>query len=184
MFACGAQPKVSIVDPYAAASITNNFSGGDLNAAVKNLSDSLLRSKNMSEVFQARQPVMFLGHLENRTAEHIDVRALGESMLTELSKAGAFRVVDMNRMDDILNQIEIQNYRSLVNPDTALKAGNLVGAEYMLYGSLSSIEQRSSRSKESYYKLNLKLLNLEQGIVTWTDEYQVRKLSRKKMIGW
>ena len=62
--------------------------------------------------------------------------------------------------------------------------GQQIGAEYMLYGNLSSIVKRNSSAKDVYYKFTLKLMHIESGILEWSDEKEIRKSKKKSMFGF
>ena len=49
------------------------------------------------------------------------------------------------------------------------------GAKFRLDGSISSIIKKTSDIKDVYYKMNLRLIEIETGIVEWSDEKEIRK---------
>ena len=67
----------------------------------------------------------------------------------------------------------------MVYPGKAAAFGKQTGAEFMLYGNMSSIVKRNSDAKDVYYKFTLKLVNLESGIMEWAGEKEIRKSGEK-----
>ena len=55
----------------------------------------------------------------------------------------------------------------------------MVGAEYRLEGNIVSIVKQAKDVKDVYYKFNLQLWNIENGLLEWTDEKEIRKTTTK-----
>ena len=102
---------------------------------------------------------------------------------TRLIKSGKFRFIDRTTDEALINEVKTQQDSGLVDKNTAVKFGKQIGAEYMLTGVISEIEQRAARVKDVYYKITLSLKNLETGILEWSDEKEIRKLSKRHTFG-
>ena len=89
----------------------------------------------------------------------------------------------MTRVEEMRKQLEYQQQSGMVDQNTAMTMGRQIGAEYMLYGNLSSIVKRDSKVKDVYYKLTMKLAHLESGIIEWQDEKEIRKQKKKAFLG-
>jgi len=69
--------------------------------------------------------------------------------------------------------------------------GKQIGAEVIVYGTLSSIEKKKGRSLESggskfedtYYLLVLNAVNVETGELMWSDKGEIRKTQRTGLFG-
>ncbi len=69
----------------------------------------------------------------------------------------------------------------------------MIGAEFMLYGNLSSIYKEAgstgnpvdkfTKTRDVYYKFTLKLMNLKTGLVEWQDEQEIRKTAKRGLLG-
>ena len=57
--------------------------------------------------------------------------------------------------------------------------GKMKGAKYRLDGSISSIIKKTSDLKDVYYKMNFRLIDIETGIVEWSDEKEIRKSQKR-----
>jgi len=80
-------------------------------------------------------------------------------------------------------QMDFQKDSGMVNEASSINMGRQIGAEYMMYGNLSSITKRNSSTKDVYYKFTLKVMHLESGIVEWSDEKEIRKSKKKSLFG-
>jgi hypothetical protein len=53
----------------------------------------------------------------------------------------------------------------------------------MLYGNLSSIVKQDGSTKDVYYKMTMRLMDLETGLIEWSDEKEIRKMKSKSFLG-
>ncbi|MDP5039496.1 MAG: penicillin-binding protein activator LpoB, partial [Paraglaciecola sp.] len=131
-----------------------------------------------------KRPIVFVDAVKNKTSEHIDTESLTDSVSTQLLKSGKFRFVDMGKVSAVREQLNYQNEGGLVDPVKAVQFGKQVGAEYMLYGNLSSIVKTNADKSDVYYKFTMRLMDLESGLVEWADETEIRKTRTKELLGW
>lgn len=89
----------------------------------------------------------------------------------------------MSVVERVRQQLEYQRDSGMVDDQQAMVMGRQVGAEYMLYGNMSSIVKRDSSTKDVYYKFTLKLMHLETGIIEWSGEKEIRKSKSRGWIG-
>ena len=72
----------------------------------------------------------------------------------------------------------------IVNPDTAAKAGKVIGAEYMLHGFITGDKKYVKKGTVNYYKLTMKLTGVETNIVEWINEKEILKQVGKPKVGF
>ncbi|HOJ52286.1 MAG TPA: penicillin-binding protein activator LpoB [Syntrophales bacterium] len=116
--------------------------------------------------------------LKNETDEHINTRVIMEKIRTRLINEGVARFVDDQALNDILNQLKLQQ-SGLFDSKTVAQVGKLVGAKYILRGTISNIRKRSERKDIVYYNIILQIVNIETGEIVWTDEKEVQRLKIK-----
>ncbi len=178
-----ASNEVKYDDAGAVETMNTDFGSTDLQQVAEKMVDSLLTFPPIIEATQQRRPVMFVDKIKNKTSEHIDTESITDTISSRVLRSGKFRFVDMTKVQDVQKQLEFQNESGSVNPETAAKMGRQIGAEYMLYGNLSSIVKSSGSSKDVYYKFTLKVMQVESGIIEWSDEKEIRKTSKKSLFG-
>lgn len=71
----------------------------------------------------------------------------------------------------------------MVDQSSAIKFGQMMGAQYMLYGNLSSIVKNAGSDKDVYYKMTMRLMDLKTGLIQWADETEIRKQESKSFFG-
>ena len=147
------------------------------------LVDSVLTFPPVVEVTSKRRPVIFVDKIKNKTSEHIDTESVTDTISNKLLRSGKFRFVDMTKVAAVREQMDYQRDSGMVDQNKAMQMGRQTGAEYMMYGNLSSIVKSSSSAKDVYYKFTLRLMHLESGIVEWSDEKEIRKTRQKSLFG-
>ncbi|MBE1274237.1 MULTISPECIES: penicillin-binding protein activator LpoB [Enterovibrio] len=180
----GCSQKVSYGDAQEVETTTIEFGSTDLQKIAVDMTDSMLSSGAISAITRNDRPIVFVESIKNKTAEHIDTESITDSISTRMLKSGKFRFVDMTRVDAVRDQLDFQNNDALVNPGTAIQFGKMVGAQYMLYGNLSSINKRAGSDEDVYYKMTMRLMDLETGLIEWADETEIRKKQSKSVLGW
>ena len=182
--ACSSGPTVSYVDPNSVDTTSVGFNSNDLQTTAKSMVDQMLSFQPIIQITQNTHPVMFVDTLTNSTSDFIDTQAITDTVSTELIQSGKFQFVDMTKVNTIKNQLNYQNKSGMVDPSTAAKLGQQIGAQYMLYGNVASITARNSKQESVYYQITMKLLNVQTGIIVWQGQQQIRKVAQRKTFGW
>lgn len=182
LFVTGCQ-QVRYGDPTATETLTVDFGSTDLQMIANQMVDDLLVFPPVVQMTRERRPVVFVDRVQNRTTEHIDTENITDSIRTKIIQSGKFRFVDMTNVERVRQQLEYQAGSGMVDPRTATAMGRQIGAEFMLYGALTSIDKRTSRAQDVYYKFTLNLMNLETGIIEWASEKEIRKTESRRLFG-
>lgn len=181
---CSSAPTVSYVDPNTVDTTSINFSSTDLQTTAQAMVDSMLTSPQIVQLTQKQQPVIYVATLVNNTSEFIDTGAITDTVSTELIQSNLFRFVDMTKVAAIKSQLQYQNNSGMVNPATAQAFGQQIGAQYMLYGDISSISAMNQSQQSRYYQITMRLLQIQTGVIVWQGQKQIRKLEQRKTFGW
>ncbi len=177
--ACSSGPKISYGDATAVETTTIGFGSTDLQTIAAKMVDDLISFPPIVEMTSQRRPVVFVDKIKNKTTEHIDTESITDTVQTKLLQSGKFRFVDMTAVKAIQEQMQFQMDSGMVDPAKAVAFGKQTGAEFMLYGNMSSIVKRNSNAQDVYYKFTMKLVNLETGIMEWAGEKEIRKSGEK-----
>jgi uncharacterized protein (TIGR02722 family) len=181
---CANKSVVRYGDATAVETTDISFGSTDLQKVAGQMTDSLLLSPVVGTLTQNKRPVVFVERIKNKTSEHIDTESITDSVSTKLLRSGKFRFVDMGRVEAAREQLNFQQDGGMVDSSKAVQFGRQVGAEYMLYGNLSSIVKSNKDKSDVYYKFTLRLMDLESGLVEWADETEIRKTKAKESVGW
>ena len=181
---CMGGSNVKYGDAAAVETTNTDFGSTDLQKMAEKMVDSVLTFPPIVQVTSKRRPVMFVDTIKNKTSEHIDTESITDTISSRLLRSGKFRFVDMTKVAAVRKQMDFQGDSGMVKESSAVKMGQQIGAEYMLYGNLSSIVKKNSSSKDVYYKFTMKLMHIESGILEWSDEKEIRKSKKKSMFGF
>jgi penicillin-binding protein activator len=178
---CSSQ-KIQYGDATAVETTSMGFGSTDLQTIAAKLVDDLITFPPITQMTATRRPVVFVDKIKNKTTEHIDTESITDTIQTKLLQSGKFRFVDMTAVKAVQEQLQFQMDSGMVDPGKAAAFGKQTGAEFMLYGNMSSIVKRNSSAKDVYYKFTLKLVNLESGIMEWAGEKEIRKSGEKSFM--
>jgi hypothetical protein len=179
---CTNKSVVRYGDATAVETTDISFGSTDLQKVAGEMTDSLLVSPVIGTLTANKRPIVFVERIKNKTSEHIDTESITDSVSTKLLRSGKFRFVDMARVDAAREQLDFQQNSGMVDASKAMQFGRQVGAEYMLYGNLSSIVKSNKDQTDIYYKFTMRLMDLESGLVEWADETEIRKTKGKEFI--
>jgi len=178
---CASTPAVSYGSPDQVETVTTDFGSTDLQMIAEKMVNSLLASPILAS---GKQPVFYVQTVRNRTDEHIDTKAVTDKIRVTLLRSGKVKFTAIAEVkDELVNQLEFQASSGMVDPATARSIGKLVGADYFLYGELASIRKSAGRLKDVYYRFTLNLVNIQNGLIEWADEKEIRKQAKKPLLG-
>ena len=171
-----AKEKTTYGDARGVETVTNEFGSTDLQL----IAESMARSMQQAPIIAAGNlPIVTVQEVKNKTSEYIDTRAITDSIRSELQKGGKVRfAVDQAAMNQQVDELKRQQ-SDLYAKDSAAEMGRMVGAQYRLEGNIVSIVKQVKDTKDVYYKLNLQLWNIRNGLLEWSDEKEIRKTTTR-----
>lgn len=170
-------------DAQSVETVNTDFGSTDLQTIAAKMTDDLLMFPPMVAITSNKRPIMFVDRIKNKTTEHIDMQNITDTIQSKLLNSGKYRFIDMDVVKEVAAQMDYQANSGMVDKDKASSIGKQVGAEYMLYGNMSSIVKRDGKTTDVYYKFTLKLLHLESGLLEWSSEKEIRKTKDKRWFG-
>ncbi|MBB1268595.1 penicillin-binding protein activator LpoB [Shewanella sp. SR44-3] len=177
------QSKVEYGDATEVETVNENFGSTDLQAIAAKMVDSMMVFPPVMSITDTGRPIIFVDKIKNKTSEHIDTESVTDTISNKLLRSGKFRFIDMTKVDTVRKQLDYQNNAGMVDPSTAIKFGRQIGAQFMLYGNLSSIVKQDGSTTDVYYKMTMRLMDLETGLIEWSDEKEIRKTRSKSFLG-
>jgi TolB-like protein len=93
-------------------------------------------------------------------------KGLAAMMLTDLAAVPALQVVERSRLADVMQELQFQQTRH-VDPATAQRVGQLIGAEFVLLGSIVALEPQ--------LQLDTRLVEVRTGEVVKTAAVRGRE---------
>jgi uncharacterized protein (TIGR02722 family) len=171
-----AKPQTRYGDARGVETVTNQFGSTDLQMIAESMTRSMLQTP---VIVGGNLPIVTVQEVKNKTSEYIDTRAITDSIRAELQKSGKVRfAVDAAAMQQQVEELERQQ-SELYETEQAAEKGRMVGAQYRMEGNIVSIVKQAEDIKDVYYKFNLQLWNIRNGLLEWSDEKEIRKTTSK-----
>jgi len=174
---CAKEEKTSYGDARGVETLTNQFGSTDLQMIAESMARSMQQAPTIAS---GNLPIVTVQEVRNKTSEYIDTRSITDSIRAELQRGGRVRfAVDSFAMQQQVEELNRQQNSELYAKPTAAEKGQMVGAQYRMEGNITSIVKQVKDKKDVYYKFNLQLWNIRNGLLEWSDEKEIRKTSSK-----
>jgi uncharacterized protein (TIGR02722 family) len=171
-----AKEQVRYGDAKGVETVTNQFGSTDLQMIAESMTRSMLQAP---VVTSNNLPIITVQEVRNKTSEYIDTRAITDTIRAEVQKSGRVRfAVDAAAMEQQVEELERQQ-SELYDKEEAAPIGKMVGAQFRLEGNITSIVKQTKDVKDVYYKFNLQMWNIRNGLLEWSDEKEIRKTTTK-----
>ncbi len=169
---------VSYGDSKAVETVTTDLGSTDIQMISEKMTQSLIQHPVVQDLIRKRG-LMMASPVQNKTSEYFDTKLITDTVLTQLQKNGVRYVIEADNMQNQTDELRRQNQSGLYDKSKSVKMGKMQGAKFRLDGSISSIVKKGSGIKDVYYKMNLRLIEIETGIVEWSDEKDIRKTAKR-----
>lgn len=178
--------KVTDVDVTQPNHMGASYDYTDLRKLSESVANDLVTAPFLAK--DTEPPVMMIATVQNRTSEYLDTKNMTDRMRSLVLQSGKVRFVNEARRDDILKE---QGFSAAnATAETQVQLGKMLGAKYMISGSLTEMNQdtprqvRVSKTKVKYYKLSIEVNSIESSELLWMREYEIARAERTPLIGW
>lgn len=157
------------------------FSSADLIDISKYMSDSLSNSAFVRDYISSNneKPLMVLAQsLKNNTDEHIDTRAILQKIRTKMINDGAAKFIDDAAIQQALDSLKAYN-TDLFDDKMVVELGKFLKAKYLIRGEITNIRKKDRRVDINYYNVILTCVDMETLEIKWTDEKEMKRLSKR-----
>lgn len=184
----GCAATTRTLDPGAEQHYDASYDFSDKKQIVRTLTDSLLSSPNITTE-TSNKPVIIVYGVDNETSEHINTGGITDDIRLSLIKSGEYRFLNRKQRANVQDETDFQ-YAGYVPPEQRVIEGRQLGANYILSGTLRSIEKKQAKQwrlnkKELiYYSMNMELTDLQSGEISWADNVEIVREASRPIIGW
>lgn len=182
----GCAATTQSISPDSEVHYDARYDFSDKRQIAEDLTDSLLNTVDLSGT--GRKPVLVVYPVANETSEHISTSGITDDIRLALLRAGKYRFVSKTQRENLMAEQAHQQANG--DPATQAAVGRQLGADFILSGTLRSIEKeqpkqwRLNKKELIYYSLNLELTDLSTGEIAWADKAELARESSKPIIGW
>ncbi len=129
------------------------------------------------------RPTVIIGPIENKTMQHIDTEIFIKDIERNLVNSGQVQFVAAADERQAL-RAERSDQQTRATQESAAAMAQEVGADFMVYGTISSnVQENMEGNKASiFYTVNLELLNIESNVKAWLQEKEIKKIVRQDKV--
>ncbi len=173
------------LDPNQSLHYDASYDFSDKRKIVADLTSSLLAA---APAAAGKRPILIIYDVANETSEHINTSGITDDIRLELIRSGKYRFINEAQRKNLAREAAYQAVA--VDPRMRAEQGKKLGADYILSGTLRSIEKkdvrqiRLTKKKYVYYSLNMELTDLTTGEIAWADKVEIARESSRPIIGW
>lgn len=178
---CGSGKRVTRVDPGVVTDLSGRWNDIDSQAVAEKMIKDMVRQPWLGSFTQAsgRPPVVIVGSVLNRSHEHIDVQTFVTDLERELTNSGKVTfVASKSERDEVREERRDQAVHA--RDDTQKAPGHEVGADYMMKGQISSIQDEVEGVKAVYYQVDLELVSLVDNVKSWYGQHKIKKVVERQ----
>jgi hypothetical protein len=129
------------------------------------------------KIESGKNPVIIVGIISNKTSEHIQPETFIKDVEREFVNSGVVRVVQNAEFREKLRE-ERANQGEFASFETQANWGKELGADFMLFGVITSTVDSYKNEKIVNYKINLELANVETNEKVWIGDKEIKKYIR------
>ena len=182
--ACG--KRVSRIDPSAVTDLSGRWNDTDSRLVANELITQSLSGNwlpRYTSTHGGEAPAVIVGNFRNRTLEHIPVNTFIGDLERAMINSGAVQMVASAE-----ERAEIRGERTdqqeNARADTRARMAQELGANYMLQGEITAIEDQEGREKVVFYQIDATLTDLESNVRVWAGQHKIKKYIERARIGW
>ena len=120
-------------------------------------------------------PVVVVGGVRNQSTEHINVDVFMSEIERSLLNSGEFQIAAGGRERDEVRR-ERGDQSVFASPATAAEFGREIGADYVLTGTVNSIEDQEGDTRVIFYQVNLEMIDVETALKVWMGSTEIKKV--------
>ncbi len=183
VFGCATGRSV-YVDPSEVDEKGAQFGDTDMKIMSEEIVSDLMQAPFLNNISNKPATISIVG-IENKTSEYIDTDDIADKIMMAIVKSGSgtFEFVDRSMIEEMMKEFEL-GQGGIVSTAEATKLGKAAGVDFLMTGSMSSISKVDRREDQRFYRLSVRLVDVERNTVTWMHEKEIRKVAKKGVLKW
>lgn len=181
----GCAKQVTRIDPDSVTDLSGRWNDTDSRLVANALIEQSMVDpwiRRFQESNGGRMPTVIVGSFRNRSMEHIPTGTFVRDVERALIQSGAVRLVAAREeRDEIRDEREDQQENAAA--DSRARLGQELGANYILQGTIESIEDEEGREKVVFYQIDAYLTDLESNVRIWVGHTEIKKYIERPRFG-
>jgi hypothetical protein len=185
LVACGPSRETTRVSPDTQTDLSGRWNETDAKKVADEMIGGMLESSWLQRWNQEHddRPTLIIGPIRNKTMQHIDEEIFIKDIERNLVNSGRVRFVAAADEREAL-RAERSDQQTHATMESAAEMAQEVGADFMVYGTISSnVQENLEGDKASmFYTVNLELLNIESNVKAWLNEKEIKKIVERSKV--
>ncbi|MEO9966969.1 MAG: penicillin-binding protein activator LpoB [Reichenbachiella sp.] len=167
---------VTRVSPDQQIDLSGRWNDTDSKLVAETMIQDVLNRAWISDFNRAKneKPVIIVGSIANKSAEHIESETFIKDIEREFINSGLVRVVQNSVFREKLREERAQQ-GEFASIETQAKWGKELGADFMMFGVITSVTDSYKKEKVVNYKVNLELASIETSEKVWIGDKEIKK---------
>ena len=178
--------RVSRIDPSSVTDLSGRWNDTDSRLVANELIDQSLNGGWVTRFIDSHggeTPAVIVGSFRNQTLEHIPVNTFINDLERAMINSGMVRMVASPAEREEI-RAERTDQQENARASSRARMAYELGANYMLQGEITSIEDEEGREKVVYYQVDATLTDLESSVRVWAGQHKIKKYIERPRIGW
>lgn len=180
-----ATKRVTRISPDEAIDLSGRWNDTDSRLVAETMVQEALSRPWVDNFGQRyhKPPTVIVGTVVNRSHEHINVQTFIKDLERELTNSGRVQFVASKAERQEIRE-ERSDQKTHATRKTAKEMGKERGADYMLKGTINSIQDEERGTKLVYYQVTLEIVDIESNVKVWFGDKKIKKIIKKSRIGF
>lgn len=168
--------QVTRLDPATEIDLSGRWNDTDSRKVADQMIFDLFDSDSFKQYAKAKQgkPVIVVGTIRNKTAEHIDADNFVKKFEVVIHNSGVADLVESSEFRDKL-RVERLEQREFADPATVKEMGMETGADLMLFGEITSETDGYNNRRVVNYVTTLFLTDIKTNKRVWYGQNEIKK---------
>jgi uncharacterized protein (TIGR02722 family) len=173
---CSPGKTVERVDPSEQIDLSGRWNDTDSRYVAETMITDCLGRRWRVDHWETKQkrPIVLVGQVRNKTSEHIAVGTFIGDIERAFINSGEVEVVASPEEREQIRD-ERADQQEFSSEETMKEWGREHGADYMLIGSVESIEDRERGEMVIFYQVDMTLIDLETNRKVWQGQEKIKK---------
>ncbi len=178
-----ASTKVTRVDTGSVTDLSGRWNDTDSRLVAEEMVKEALAQPWLTTYTKAKgkPPVVVVGTVTNRSLEHIPVQTFITDLERELTNSQRVTfVAGKGEREEVREERREQATHSLES--TQKPPGKEIGADYLLRGSISTIQDETDGTKAIFYQVDLEMVDLANNVKSWFGQKKIKKVVERRRV--
>lgn len=180
-FGCGTGKTVTRVDSNKVTDLSGRWNDTDSQQVAEAIITDCLQQPWLSVWKESHtgKPTVIVGKIVNKSHEHINVDTFVKDIQKALINSQQVKFVSSSVERSDVRGERLEQHQGNTSEATQAGAGQEIGAEFMMKGSVLSIPDEEGSTKVMWYQVNVELHNITTTEIVWIGQHKIKKVIQR-----